>query len=71
MRTVAFENVEVTLADLLRQVAQGEEITITQNGQPKAKLTAVPESYIKNGILVHHTGHTITSEDVAAALAEE
>jgi len=71
MRTVAFENVEVTLADLLRQVAEGEEITITQNGQPKAKLTAVPVAYVKNGILVHHTGHAITSEDVAAALAEE
>ena len=33
------------LADLLRQVADGEEFTITQDGTPKGKLCAVPVAY--------------------------
>jgi prevent-host-death family protein len=41
MQTVALEKAQATLADLLKQVAGGEEFTITQNGQPKAKLSAV------------------------------
>ena len=71
MKTVALEKAQATLADLLLQVANGEEFTITQNGEPKAKLSAVHVAYRKNGILVHHTGHAISSEDVARALAEE
>ena len=42
MQTVALEKAQVTLADLLKQVAGGEEFTITQNGEPKAKLSAAP-----------------------------
>ncbi len=42
MQTVAIEKAQATLPDLLRQVAGGEEFTITQNGEPKAKLSAVP-----------------------------
>jgi prevent-host-death family protein len=71
MKTVALEKAQATLADLLRQVADGEEFTITQNGEPKAKLCAVPVAYRKNGILVHRTGHAISPEDVALGLAEE
>ena len=72
MQTVAFEKAQATLADLLRQVAGGEEFTITQNGEPKAKLSPMtPKAYRKNGILVHHTGKKISSEEVANALAEE
>jgi len=41
MQTVALEKAQATLEDLLQQVARGEEFTITQNGQPKAKLSAV------------------------------
>ena len=41
MQTVALEKAQATLADLLKQVARGEEFTITQNGQPKARLSAV------------------------------
>jgi prevent-host-death family protein len=41
MQTVALEKAKATLADLLKQVADGEEFTITQDGQPKAKLSAV------------------------------
>ena len=72
MQTVALEKAQATLGDLLRQVAGGEEFTITQNGEPKARLSPLPaKSYSKNGILVHHTGKKITSTDVANALAEE
>ena len=72
MQTVALETAQATLADLLQQVAGGEEFTITQNGEPKAKLSPLPaRAYRKNGILVHHTGKKISSEDVAKALAEE
>ncbi|HZV36604.1 MAG TPA: type II toxin-antitoxin system prevent-host-death family antitoxin [Verrucomicrobiae bacterium] len=42
MRTVALEKAQATLPDLLHEVAGGEEITITQDGEPKAKLSAVP-----------------------------
>ena len=41
MQTVALEKAQATLPDLLHQVAGGEEFTITQNGEPKAKLSAV------------------------------
>jgi prevent-host-death family protein len=41
MQTVALEKAQATFADLVKQVADGEEFTITQNGQPKAKLSAV------------------------------
>jgi prevent-host-death family protein len=71
MQTVALEKAQATLADLLRQVAGGEEFTITQNGEPKAKLSAVSAAYRKNGILVHHAGRAISAQDVANALAEE
>ena len=72
MQTVALEKAQATLADLVRQVAGGEEFTITQNGEPKAKLSPLPaKPYRKNGILVHHGDKTISSEDVAKALAEE
>jgi prevent-host-death family protein len=39
MQTVALEKAQATLPDLLKQIAEGEEFTITQNGQPKAKLS--------------------------------
>jgi prevent-host-death family protein len=42
MQTVDVEKAQATLADLVRQVASGEEFTITQNGEPKAKLSAAP-----------------------------
>ena len=41
MQTVAVEKAQAALPDLLKQVAEGEEFTITQNGQPKAKLSPV------------------------------
>ena len=41
MQTVALEKAQAALADLVKQVADGEEFTITQNGQPKARLSAV------------------------------
>lgn len=41
MQTVALEKAQATLADLVQQVAKGEEFTITQNGQAKAMLCAV------------------------------
>lgn len=71
MQTVALEKAQATLADLIRQVASGEEFTITQNGEPKAKLSAAPATYRKNGILVQHAGRVISSQDVTKALAEE
>jgi prevent-host-death family protein len=71
MQTVALEKAQATLADLLRQVAGGEEFTITQNGEPKAKLSAVSTAYRKNGILVHHSERAISAQDVTNALAEE
>jgi prevent-host-death family protein len=42
MQTVALEKAQAALPELLHQVAGGEEFTITQNGEPKAKLSAVP-----------------------------
>lgn len=44
MQTVALEKAQATLAELINLVADGEEITITQNGQPRAKLPAVSPS---------------------------
>ena len=41
MQTVAVEQAQAALHDLLKRVAGGGEFTITENGQPKAKLSAV------------------------------
>jgi prevent-host-death family protein len=41
MQTVALEKAQASLADLVKQVGNGEEFTITQNGQPKAKLCGI------------------------------
>jgi len=41
MQTVPLEKAQAALADLVKQVADGEEFIITQNGEPKAKLSAV------------------------------
>ena len=72
MQTVALEQAQATLADLVRQVAHGEEFTITQNGEPKARLSPVSTAaYHKNGILVHHSERAIAASDVANALAED
>jgi antitoxin (DNA-binding transcriptional repressor) of toxin-antitoxin stability system len=40
MQTVTLEKAQATLADLLSRVAGGEEFTITENGEPKATLSA-------------------------------
>ena len=40
MQTIALEQAQVSLADLLKQVVGGEEFTITQDGEPKARLSA-------------------------------
>jgi prevent-host-death family protein len=72
MKTIALEKAEATLADLVRQVSAGEEFTITQDGEPMAKLSPLPaKTYQKNGILVQHTGKRISSDDIANALSEE
>jgi len=72
MKTIAIEKTQATLADLIRQVSTGEEFTITQNGEPKAKLSPVTaKSYLKNGILVHHADKEISPTDVRNALSEE
>ena len=42
MQTVSLEKAQATLPDLLHQVAGGDEIIIAENGEPKAKLSAVP-----------------------------
>ena len=42
MQTVSLEIAQSSLPDLLEKVAGGEQITITQDGQPKAMLVSVP-----------------------------
>ena len=49
MQTVALEKAHAALADLVQQVADGEEFTITQNGRPKAKLSAVSKPHRAQG----------------------
>ena len=46
----------------------GIKIVVTEK---KVPLKAAPLKYTKNGILVHRSGKTISSDDVATALAEE
>jgi prevent-host-death family protein len=40
--TATLEQTEANLPKLLRMVQQGEEVVITSQGRPVAKLTAVP-----------------------------
>ena len=46
----------------------GIKVVMTEK---RVSLKAAQVKYTKNGILVHHAGRTISSEDVASALAEE
>jgi prevent-host-death family protein len=41
MQSVTLEKAQTALADLVQKVAHGEQFTITQNGEPKAVLSAV------------------------------
>ena len=59
--TIAAGTVEATH---LRPVGKGD---VRQVREMKGK----PVAYVKNGILVHHTGQGISSADVAWALDEE
>jgi hypothetical protein len=54
--------------DLARLGSFGIKVVMTEKRVP---LKAATIKYTKNGILVHHSGKTISSEDVANALAEE
>ncbi|CDH43576.1 MAG: type II toxin-antitoxin system prevent-host-death family antitoxin [Candidatus Competibacteraceae bacterium] len=40
--TIALEEVKISLSDLIDQVAAGQEIIITRNQQPVARLTSEP-----------------------------
>jgi prevent-host-death family protein len=40
MKTVTLEKAQSALADLVQKAAHGEQFTITENGEPKAVLSA-------------------------------
>jgi len=67
MQTVALEKAQASLPELLRQVQAGEEFTITQDGEPKAKLSAVTyrRAHARAGSL---SGKIWTSPDFDAPL---
>ncbi len=44
MKIVSLETAQSCLAELLAKAADGEEITITLNGQPKARLISMPNA---------------------------
>jgi prevent-host-death family protein len=70
MQTVALEKAQATLADLVQQVAGGEEFTITQNGEPKAKLSAVPSHKHAQAHVGSLPGKIWMSPDFDAPLAD-
>jgi prevent-host-death family protein len=43
-RTISMEEAQATLPDLIRTLGPGEEVVITQNGQPVAKLIRQPQA---------------------------
>ncbi|MFN7139188.1 MAG: type II toxin-antitoxin system Phd/YefM family antitoxin [Limisphaerales bacterium] len=70
MQTVAVEKAQESLPELIRQVANGAEVTITQNGKPAAKLTAIepaPKTAAKAGSL---RGQIWLSDDFDAPLED-
>jgi len=70
MQNVALEVAQAKLAELLRQVALGEEITITANGRPVARLVGVarpPRARPQRGCL---KGKIWMSPDFDAPLEE-
>lgn len=66
IRQSPLESVTFGLAQALEDYL---ETAFFKNSERTGKLK--PTSYMKNGILVHHSGSRITSEEVAKALAEE
>lgn len=47
MKTVTIEEAEQTLATLLAELKQGDEVTITRDGVPVATLAAVPQRVVR------------------------
>ena len=43
VRTISMEDAQATLPDLIRTLGPGEEVVITQNSQPVAKLIRQPQ----------------------------
>lgn len=52
MKTVTIEEAEQSLSALLAELKQGDEVTITRDGEPVATLAAAPRRVVrKPGIL--------------------
>jgi len=43
-RTISMEEAQATLPDIIRTLGPGEEVVITQNSQPVAKLIRQPQA---------------------------
>jgi prevent-host-death family protein len=57
MKTVNVHEAKTTLSQLLARVEQGEEVVIARNGEPVARLVAVPKRIRREpGVLHKHPG---------------
>lgn len=53
--TISVEQAQIDLARMLEQVAAGDEVVITRDGRPLARVTAVPQ---ENGNSASSDAHT-------------
>ena len=54
MQTIGSYNAKTRLPELLRQVAQGEEFTITRRGVPIARIVGIEDTFEDRHALIEH-----------------
>lgn len=69
-KTGDVQDAQHQLADLLAQVAAGDEIILTEDHQPRARLVAITPSSIRR-VPGLHAGSMTTSPDFDAPLPDE
>jgi prevent-host-death family protein len=70
IKNITLEEADGHLSELVRQIKPGDEIVITENDQPKVKLTPVVKTKGKR-VFGQHAGMVWMSDDFDAPLPDD
>ncbi len=70
-QTVNIEKIEKQLSDLLAIVSDGDEVVISQNGKPLARLEHIAAKRKKKRVAGLNRGMILTDDDFDAPLPDE
>jgi len=69
--TINIEKIEKQLSDLLAIVSDGDEVVISQNGKPLARLEPITAKKKKKRVAGLNHGMILTTDDFDAPLPDE